>query len=43
MIYEHEINRIQSKHHNIGSYRISRIYLSSYNDKTYILKDKYSR
>ena len=27
------MNSIQSKNHNIGSYKIDKIYLSSYNDK----------
>ena len=31
----HEMNRIQSKCHNIGSYRINKISLSSYDDKKY--------
>ena len=39
----HEMNRIQNKDHNIGFYRINKISLSSYNDKTYILEDGYSR
>ena len=29
----HEINRIQRKNHKIGSYRINKISLSSYDDK----------
>ena len=39
----HEMNRIQSKDNNIGSYRINKISLSSYDDKRYIPKDEYSR
>ena len=35
------MNRIQSKDHNIASYRINKIYLPSYDDKKYILKDRY--
>ena len=40
----HEMKRIQSKDHNIGSFRINNIYLSS-DDKKYICiyKDGYSR
>ena len=38
-----EMNRIQSKDHNVGSYRINKISLSSYDDKKHILKDGYSR
>ena len=38
-----EINRIRSKNHNIDLYRINKITLSSYDYKTYILKDVYSR
>ena len=38
----HEMNRIQSKNHNIGSYRSNKISLS-YDDKKNILKDVYSR
>ena len=37
---EHEMKKVQSKDHNIGSYTINKIYLSSYNDKKYILKDR---
>ena len=33
----HEINRIQSKDHNIGSYRINKLYFSSFKDKKYVL------
>ena len=36
----HEINRIRSKDHSIGSYRISKISLSSFDDKKYIIKDE---
>ena len=39
----HEVNRIQSKNHNVGSSRINEISLSSYDDKKYILEDGYSR
>ena len=39
----HEMNRIQGKYHNIKSYRISKISLSSHNDKKYVLKDRYNR
>ena len=39
----HELNRIQSKDHNIESYRINKISLSSYGDKKKILDDGYSR
>ena len=31
----HKMNKIQSKDHNIGSYRINKISLSSYDDKKY--------
>ena len=37
------MNRTQSKNHNIRSYRIFKISLSSYDDKKYILKDGYGR
>ena len=37
----HEMNRNQTKDHNIGSYRINKIYFSSYDDKKYILEDGY--
>ena len=40
---KHEINRFQSKNHNIGSYRTNKISLSSFDDKKYILKDGFSR
>ena len=39
----HEMNRIQSKGHNIESYRINNFFLSSYYDKKYVLADEYSR
>ena len=38
----HEMNRIQSKDHNIRSCRINQMLLSSYNDPKHILKDGYS-
>ena len=31
----HEMNRIQSKGHNIGSYKINKIYLSYHNKNIY--------
>ena len=34
----HEMNRIQSKSHNIGSYRINKVALFCYDDKKYILE-----
>ena len=37
------MNRIQSKYHNMGSYRINAVSLFSYDDRKYILKDGYSR
>ena len=37
------MNRIQTKDHNIGSYKISQIFLSCFDDKTYILEDGYCR
>ena len=37
------MNRIQSKDGNIGSYRINKAFLCSYDDKKYILKNGYSR
>ena len=39
----HEMNRIPSKDHDIGSYRINKISLPSYNDKKYIVEDGYNR
>ena len=33
------MNRIQSQDHNMGSYRVNKISLSSYDDKKYILRD----
>ena len=36
------MNRIQSKNHNIGSYRISKTSLPSNDDEKYILKGGYS-
>ena len=37
------MNRIQSKYYDLGSYRINKIYLYSYNYKKCILKDGSSR
>ena len=37
------MNSIQSKDHNIGSYSIFKVYLSSYNDKKYVIKNGYIR
>ena len=37
------MNRIQSKDHNIGLYKIDKTSLSSCNDKKILLKDEYSR
>ena len=37
----HEMNRIKRQDHNIGSYRIIKIYLPFYNDKKHIIKDRY--
>ena len=34
---EHSMNRIQSKNHRIGTYKINKISLSWFNDKIYIL------
>ena len=33
----HSMNRIQSKNHRIGTYKINKISLSWFNDKIYIL------
>ena len=36
----HEMNRIQSKGHNIGNYKIKKVPLSSYdNNKEYMLQE----
>ena len=35
------MNRIQNNNRNIGSYRINKISLSSYDDKKYLLRDAY--
>ena len=37
----HSMNRIQSKNHRIGTYEISNISLSCFDDKIYILKNGY--
>ena len=39
----HGMNRIPTKYHDIGTYRINKISLSCYDDKTHILEDGYSR
>ena len=36
---EHNIKRIQSKLHRIGTYDVCKISLSCFNDKRYILDD----
>ena len=33
----HSMNRIQSKNHRVGTYKINKISLSWFNDKIYIL------
>ena len=35
------MNRIQSKDHRIRTYEINRIFLSSFDDKIYILNNRY--
>ena len=35
----HEMKRIQSKLHQIGTYNVRKIYLSCFNDKIYMLDD----
>ena len=37
------MKRIQSNYYNMGSYKIDKTSLSSYNDKKIILKDEYGR
>ena len=39
----HEIIKVQSKNHNIGTYRINKVYLSCYNESKHILEDGYHR
>ena len=39
----YEMNRIQSKDHNIVSYRINEVSLLFYYDRKYVLKDGYSK
>ena len=36
------MNRIQSKDHRIRTYEINKIYLSGYDDKIYILNNRYN-
>ena len=38
----HSMNRVQSKNHKIGSYKINKISLSCFDDKIYILNNGYS-
>ena len=38
-IIRHEMNRIQSKKHKLGTYEIDRICLSCFDDKRYVLDD----
>ena len=40
---KHEINRIQSKDHTIGSHTINKVSLSCYDDEKFILKSGYIR
>ena len=37
------MNRIQNKSHNIGTYRITKIYFSCYSGKKYIPENGYLR
>ena len=37
----HSMNRMQSKNHRIGTYEISKICLSCFDDKIYILHNGY--
>ena len=37
----HSMNRVQSKTHKIGSYKINKISLSCFDDKIYILNNGY--
>ena len=37
----HSMNRIQSKHHKIGTYEINKISLSCFDDKIYIQSNGY--
>ena len=37
------MNRIQSKDHRIGTYKINKISLSSFNDKIHIMNNGYDR
>ena len=39
----HEMNRIQSEDHIIGTYLISNVSLSCYDDKKYILENGYCK
>ena len=39
----HEMNRIQSKDYNIRSYKISKVFLSCYDDKKHTPEDGYSK
>ena len=38
----HEMNEIQSKYHNMESYRINESFLACYDNKTYTFEDGYS-
>ena len=38
-VVRHNMKRIQSMSHKIGTYNVSKISLSCFNDKTYILDD----
>ena len=39
-VIRHEIKRIQSKKHELGTYEIDKIYLSCFDDKRYVLDDE---
>ena len=39
----HEMNGIQSKNHNTGTYEINKVYLSCQDDKKFIFEDGYHR
>ena len=38
----HSMNRIQGKNHKIGTYEINKKFLSSFDDKIYILNSGYN-
>ena len=40
-VLSHLMNMVQSKNHRVGTYEVNKIYLSHFDDKTYIPNNGY--